>query len=813
MTRTNGSSGTPLRWLLAGLILCAAPASACPYQVDDMLATEGIGEVRIAPGGRWLVFERDVALTQVDRIDFNSMDIRRSRLFRVDLRHPGAGAPLLDPQDRAGTVMLEFSPRGTRLAVARLDGWHWRLGVVTLADGSVRWFDIAPDYEPGVSTMAWMSEDRLVTLAQPGDIAPWTARQASQDEADVVQAWRDFGQGRHATVTAIGSGPLLGDRPPPLADRLVALDVTTGRQKVLGTGDYESLAPAPDHRHVALNVLGALNHPPADKAIGEMFDPRRRILEIVDVETGNAWSPCPTCDVSFGSRAWSADGRRLLFFARPIGQAWEEGAPWIAATDGLPARKLALSGLRPRVDRALGMFDSVGLGWQGATPLLHAARTDASGRPDWFALADGTANNLTTRLRAPGSALLAGADGNPVLQDDAGAWSLAGDTPRALLSGVDGVFAQPEGGRGGTLAGWRRTADGLQVVLRGGSARTVRLLVRAGGDLQFQDASLAAGAAIVTATCDDGVEQLLVARRRTAPVVVATLNQHLAGVVPPRILAIRHRLPDGQAVTSWLYRPPASGKAPPLIVVPYAGQVYGDTPSALWNPGVGRPYTNVAALVGHGYAVLLPSMPALPPSDAHPFDFAGQVLSAVDAVIAAGCADPNRLGLWGHSFGGYTAATVATETDRFKAIVASNGIYDLASSQGGFMAAEQRHPGEELGILFWAGWTETAQPRLGGTASRKAAAYVANSPVYRVDRIRTPMMIVGADRDSRPISQAEELFSALYRQDKEARLVSYWGEDHVNFSPANVRDLYARVFAWFDDRFAKVPTPAPAAAP
>lgn len=309
--------------------------------------------------------------------------------------------------------------------------------------------------------------------------------------------------------------------------------------------------------------------------------------------------------------------------------------------------------------------------------------------------------------------------------------------------------------------------------------------------------------AVIAATRDDGLVELTVVRANRPPIVVATLNRALTDVAPPAIVPIRHRLPDGQAVTSWLYRPASSPTPPPLIVIPYPGRVYGDTPPALWNPGVGRTYTNVAALVGHGYAVLLPSMPDLPPSDAHPFDFAGQIGSAVDAAIAAGYADPTRLGLWGHSYGGYAAATVAGETDSFKAIVASSGIYDLASSQGQLMAGEQRHPGEFLGILFWAGWTETIQPRLGGNASRLPAAYVANSPVYHVDRIHTPMLIVGEDRDIRPVAQAEELFSALYRQDKEARLLSYWGESHTMASPANVRDLYARIFAWFDGHFAK----------
>ena len=230
--------------------------------------------------------------------------------------------------------------------------------------------------------------------------------------------------------------------------------------------------------------------------------------------------------------------------------------------------------------------------------------------------------------------------------------------------------------------------------------------------------------------------------------------------------------------------------------------MYGDTAPALWNPGIGRTYTNVPALVGHGYAVLLPSMPGLAPTDIAPFDFAGQILSAVDAVIARGDADPARLGLWGHSYGGYTGATVATETDRFNAIVVSSGIYDLTSFQGTFAPTARMNPGYGLGILPWAGWTETGQPHLGASPWTNPARYVANSPIYHVGRITTPMLILASDRDFTPLQQGEQLFSALYRQGKDAELISYWGENHVLMSPANVRDAYARVFAWFDSHFA-----------
>ena len=63
-------------------------------------------------------------------------------------------------------------------------------------------------------------------------------------------------------------------------------------------------------------------------------------------------------------------------------------------------------------------------------------------------------------------------------------------------------------------------------------------------------------------------------------------------------------------------------------------------------------------------------------------------------------------------------------------------------------------------------------------------------------------MIVQGDMDYVTINQGEEFFTALYRQHKRARFVRYWGEGHVLESPANIKDLWQRMYAWFDEFFA-----------
>ena len=111
---------------------------------------------------------------------------------------------------------------------------------------------------------------------------------------------------------------------------------------------------------------------------------------------------------------------------------------------------------------------------------------------------------------------------------------------------------------------------------------------------------------------------------------------------------------------------------------------------------------------------------------------------------------------------------------------------------------QQRHFAvvpEDGYILGGAGWLEAGQARMGGPSWADPEAYVANSPVYRADRIRTPVLIVHGDLD--PVS-AETMFANLYQLGREAGLLTFWGEGHVLMSPANIRELHERLLAWLD---------------
>jgi dipeptidyl aminopeptidase/acylaminoacyl peptidase len=174
------------------------------------------------------------------------------------------------------------------------------------------------------------------------------------------------------------------------------------------------------------------------------------------------------------------------------------------------------------------------------------------------------------------------------------------------------------------------------------------------------------------------------------------------------------------------------------------------------------------------------------------------VLPAVDRTIELGIADPDRVAVMGHSFGGFSAVGLVTLTTRFKAAVSLAGLSDFISFYGTFDIRDryEPYPQEHLFRQFLA---ETGQLGMGNPPWRDIGHYLRNSPIFYVDRIRTPILIVQGDMDLVSIGQGEELFTALDRENKRARFVRYWGEGHMLSSPANITDLWKQIYAWLDE--------------
>jgi len=276
---------------------------------------------------------------------------------------------------------------------------------------------------------------------------------------------------------------------------------------------------------------------------------------------------------------------------------------------------------------------------------------------------------------------------------------------------------------------------------------------------------------------------------------LATLNAFLETRAWGEIKAIVHPGRDGRMLTSWLLLPdgPAGTRPPPVVVLIYPGADYRTAPSWL-QPGGERRHINPAVLASAGYAILVPSLPDLAGSPVARDDLADRVLAIVDQAAATGIVDGSRVALVGHSFGAYGALLAATQSDRFSAVVASNGYADLSRSAE-LPAPWRVSPIDGLPIYPLSAWAETGQAAVGVSFGADPQAYVDRSPLYAAARITAPTLLIESDLDG---ARLGALFSTLYRMNREAGLVTYFGEGHSYVSPANLRDLHSRIIAWLD---------------
>jgi dipeptidyl aminopeptidase/acylaminoacyl peptidase len=235
-------------------------------------------------------------------------------------------------------------------------------------------------------------------------------------------------------------------------------------------------------------------------------------------------------------------------------------------------------------------------------------------------------------------------------------------------------------------------------------------------------------------------------------------------------------------------------KVVPLVVWVYAGQ----EPTRLRHRFglVSFPSTDHPEFfVSHGFGVLLPDI-VLETNDPRE-EIARRVLPGIDAAIATGRVDAERIGVIGHSYGGYNVVSLITQTDRFRAAVSCAPIGNLISF---YLEGE---PGDH----GWTWWAETGQGRMGGSLWEQRERYIANSPLFFLDRVQTPLLLIYGEHDRANRRQAEELYRAMTRLDKEVILARYHQGDHhwASWSTEQIRDFWDRVLSWFDTYLAHTP--------
>ncbi|WP_029911574.1 prolyl oligopeptidase family serine peptidase [Caulobacter sp. UNC358MFTsu5.1] len=795
-----------MRLLLRCAALCCAfialAAQARPFTADDLLKVDRRASLGISPDGRWLVLSVTRGQAYAPRFDYDAVyPYAARRLYRVDLTRPGEATPLLAQDDAAGYTAGAFSPDGRRLLVNRLREHQWEAGVVEIATGQVRWLGVGVDLPLFGRTAQWRSNHQIVAIVAPPQDPHFLLRRGWQRAPFTAAARAVTAVDGGPSVLAIGSGRFLDRGAEGPRKTLARIDVETGAVTPLATGDFLDLELSSSGRFVAAFRSGTDVQPHGNEAIRGGTMARRRDLVVADLDAGRVLPGCGDCMLSPFLMAWAPGSDRLLVYVRrgaasaPAGQL----AVITPRRGGLDVESLDQVQAAP--ESTYEGFEIIQAGWVGEAPAVLGRRSqDPDTAPAaWLRIGKAGVTPLLPAGTTAPSKIVADARGR-LLVAGSGTVLRLGAGQAGKLNDAAPLPATPLGDSGRpTLA---KLVQGETILVRHGR-RLVRLDATGDHDLgpAGEQTILAGptGVAVSAERDDHGVETIRVQAGGTATDVL-TLNPQLAAVTFGQMRPVTHKGPDGETLTSWVVLPPGwrADHPPPLVVLPYPGGPLHSPTSPPTDARPGSPLTNVSAqvLAGHGYAVLYPSLPRGRYPDAPAEGLANQILSVVDAVGAAGLADTRRVALWGHSFGGHAVLAAATQSDRFKAIVCTSGIADLASAWGTYVI--QTTPDEGLFFTPRGSYIETGQMRVGGPPWAVPDRYVANSPLFHADKITAPVLLAYGDLDEYSDGQGGEMFAALYRQGKDARLLTFFGEGHVITAPGNVRRLYAEVLGWLD---------------
>lgn len=269
------------------------------------------------------------------------------------------------------------------------------------------------------------------------------------------------------------------------------------------------------------------------------------------------------------------------------------------------------------------------------------------------------------------------------------------------------------------------------------------------------------------------------------------LNPHFDPRCMGRARLIDWLSDDGERLKGALLLPSdyQPGKRYPLVTYVYGGALQSNRFDRFGLAQTGP--LNMQLFATRGYAVFLPDMPQ---REGTPMlSLAKTVLPGINKVIELGIADPDRLGVMGHSYGGYSVLSLIVQTVRFKAAIAMAGFGDLLGIYGEMLA-----DGSSFGISV----TEQGQSAVGGTPWDHRHEFIENSPFFYYDRIKTPVLVIQGDDDPTVASfLSDQTFVALRRLGKDVEYARYAGEGHSpaqEWSYSNQVDFGTRVLLWLD---------------
>ena len=245
---------------------------------------------------------------------------------------------------------------------------------------------------------------------------------------------------------------------------------------------------------------------------------------------------------------------------------------------------------------------------------------------------------------------------------------------------------------------------------------------------------------------------------------------------------------NGKEATGVVYKPENFDPRKKYPMVVYFYEKLSDNLFDYKEPAPIRSAINIPYFVSNGYIIFLPDIEyktGYPGQGAYDY-----IVSGSRALVKKGWVDSTNIGLQGHSWGGYQAAQVATMTKLFKAVWAGAPVANMTSAYGGI----RWESGVNRQFQY-----EKSQSRIGATLWEKPELYIKNSPLFHLDKVTAPMVMMANDADGAvPWYQGIEMFTALRRLGKKVWMFNYNGQGHGLTQRQDMKDYQIRMQQFFD---------------
>ncbi|MEW6510972.1 MAG: prolyl oligopeptidase family serine peptidase [Bacteroidota bacterium] len=774
-------------------------------------------------GSGWVAYQREKDLAPGDSVkrqkprgggddaDEQSDDAKKERGTTVVVRELSSGKEYQFPFARD----FEFTKDGSKLIVTTTGNDSTALPGVFVFSTAAHAIDTIASGKGSFRQPAWDEEGTQAAFVADRDTSKARQRyfslylwRAGKDSATLVADTTTPGMYPHWLVSENGrlkfskdgSRLFVGTAPVPLPDDTTMNDEETAKLDIWSWQDHfiqpqqlKMLDEEKKRSHQAVVHL-------ADRGFVQLGDTSLPAIDIGD--EGNAELGLGTSDLSYRrSRSWEGYSRYDLF----------------AVDLRSGARRRLVAGVRGPVHLSPGGRYAV---WYD------------TGKRHWFAvpLAGGKPVNLTANVSVPLYNEL-----NDV-PDHAAPHGLLGWIGRDSLflvydrydiwvtdpTGTRPAWCMTRGaGRKGNLryryvrldpeerfitAGSRmllRTFDDMDkragfAATEAGTAATPRLLVLTPHDYGTPQKAKQAGTLIFTRSTFRECPDLYTSSMEfSEPKRLSDANPQQDNYLWGSVELVHWKPPKGKELDGLLYTPEGFDvrKKYPMIVYYYERN--SDFLHRYFAPAPSASTVNIPLYVSRGYIVFVPDIRY---RVGHPGGSALEcIVSGVKALIARGFVDPDRIGLQGQSWGGYQTAFLVTRTHMFRAAMAGAVVSNMTSAYGG--------------IRWGTGFVrmfqyEKSQSRIGRTLWERPDLYIENSPLFRADSIRTPLLLMHNDADGAvPWYQGIEMFNALRRLNRPVWMLTYNGEEHNLVQRKNRKDLSVRMLQFFDHYLMEKPAP------